>query len=319
MPIIDLNNAEYSNRHGIYGGAAGDKDGIIYEDEYWIVKYPKNTRSMSGDNLSEYTTSPLSEYIGSQIYTILGIPVHETFLGERNGKIVVACKDFCKYRGSLMEMRTIKNAAYKELSEELETKLIHSTSGDIVNLEELMIHFEKNPILNKVNGIQERFWNCCIVDILIDNNDRNNGNWGLLFDEKDGYSIAPVYDNGNSFENKLSEEKIKELLSDSIQMEMRAIGSRTIYSLNDHILSAKKMLNTDNIYSEPLKKACIELTPKITESFDCIKQMIEEIPEHYNGLTVCSQARKKLYIDNLSSRINQLIIPFYNKCIENNK
>ena len=45
-----------------------------------------------------YVTSPLSEYIGSQIYKILGYEVHETILvvcfdGKRE-KIVCACKDF---------------------------------------------------------------------------------------------------------------------------------------------------------------------------------------------------------------------------------
>ena len=28
MEIFDFSNAEYSNRNGSYGGAAGDKDGI---------------------------------------------------------------------------------------------------------------------------------------------------------------------------------------------------------------------------------------------------------------------------------------------------
>ena len=40
MEILDLSNAEYSNRNGSYGGAAGDKDGIIINGEPWIAKYP---------------------------------------------------------------------------------------------------------------------------------------------------------------------------------------------------------------------------------------------------------------------------------------
>jgi len=43
-----------------------------------------------------YTTSPLSEYLGSKIYEALGIPVHETVLGIRKNKVVVACRDFTK-------------------------------------------------------------------------------------------------------------------------------------------------------------------------------------------------------------------------------
>ncbi len=41
MEIFDFSNAEYSNRNGSYGGAAGDKDGIVINGEPWIAKYPK--------------------------------------------------------------------------------------------------------------------------------------------------------------------------------------------------------------------------------------------------------------------------------------
>ena len=40
MEIFDLSNSEYSNRNGSYGGAAGDKDGIVINGEPWITKYP---------------------------------------------------------------------------------------------------------------------------------------------------------------------------------------------------------------------------------------------------------------------------------------
>lgn len=41
MEIFDFSNAEYSNRNGSYGGAAGDKDGIVINGESWLAKYPK--------------------------------------------------------------------------------------------------------------------------------------------------------------------------------------------------------------------------------------------------------------------------------------
>lgn len=107
LNIIDLNDCPLSYRHGTYGGQAGYKDGILYNEEYWIVKYPKSTKGMDGVAMS-YTTSPLSEYIGSQIYSILGYDVHDTFLGIRNGKLVVACKDFRRDDELLLELRTIK-------------------------------------------------------------------------------------------------------------------------------------------------------------------------------------------------------------------
>ena len=98
MKIYDFNDEikyPLSNRDGIYGGNGGTKDGVLIDGEYWFIKYPKTTRGMSekAQQIS-YTTAPLSEYIGSHIYSILGFDVHDTLLGIKKGKAVVACKDF---------------------------------------------------------------------------------------------------------------------------------------------------------------------------------------------------------------------------------
>lgn len=62
MEIFDFSNAEYSNRNGSYGGAAGDKDGIVINGEPWIAKYPKSNEGMAkSDKLSKFSQTPLSE------------------------------------------------------------------------------------------------------------------------------------------------------------------------------------------------------------------------------------------------------------------
>ena len=85
MKIYDFNNCKISDRNGIYGGMAGSKEGIIIDNEYWFIKYPQSTRSMQNVELS-YTSSPISEYLGSHIFRVLGYDVHETLLGIRNDK-----------------------------------------------------------------------------------------------------------------------------------------------------------------------------------------------------------------------------------------
>ena len=40
--IIDLSECPLSSRAGTYGGNAGFKDGILYNGEFWIAKYPKS-------------------------------------------------------------------------------------------------------------------------------------------------------------------------------------------------------------------------------------------------------------------------------------
>lgn len=83
--IYNLTQCQLSNL--TYGGNAGLKLGIIFQDDYYMLKFPKNTAGMRKMKIS-YTTSPLSEYIGSQIYQSLGIPVHETKLGIYKDKQV---------------------------------------------------------------------------------------------------------------------------------------------------------------------------------------------------------------------------------------
>ena len=91
MEIYDFNNVELSCR--MYGGLSGSKLGIILDNEYWILKFPKNTKYFDNVDIS-YTTSPLSEYLGSHIYESIGIDVHKTILGFKDKKLVVACRDF---------------------------------------------------------------------------------------------------------------------------------------------------------------------------------------------------------------------------------
>ena len=92
MKIVDLRDCPASGL--FYGGRAGQKEGILVDGVPWIAKYPRTTRDLQGKNLPPYTSSPVSEHLGARIYASLGIPVHETMLGYRNGKIVCACKDF---------------------------------------------------------------------------------------------------------------------------------------------------------------------------------------------------------------------------------
>lgn len=311
MKIIDMDDCQESKRHARYLGNAGDKDGIIYNGENWIVKYPKSTKAFQGNNLATYTTSPLSEYIGSKIYEILGIDVHKTELCFRNNQIAVACKDFQKNWGDLLEIRGIKNSANKQIFQEGE-ELPISATGDSVNLEELFLHFEKNPFLNNdyiKEQLQERFWDCVIIDILIDNNDRNNGNWGLLYNEdNERYELAPVYDNGNSFSNKLCDKRLKEIVEENNINQVT--GTRTVYSYQDKILSSKKILEFDN---EILKQEILKIVPQIKEHLKDIRQMINDIPEEYRNLSVCNDIKKNYYIFCLKERFEKILEPVYIK------
>lgn len=304
--IIDFENCQYSNRHGSYAGMDGNKDGIIYNNEPWIIKYPKSTKFMQTDDTISYVSSALSEYIGSHIYQILGFDTHQTELGIRGNKIIVACKDFCQPGQRLFEMKTIKNAANKELADKLEQELHHSSTGDRVNLNEMILHLELNPLLKKTDNTKNRFWDMAVIDVLIDNSDRNNGNWGIIFDENNNtYQLAPVYDNGNAFTSKASDNQIAEYLKEP-DIEKRLTGGRTAYDWNGKLLSAKKLLRLDN---NDLYHAIQRNIPIIQKHLPEIYKFIQEIPNEYNGKIICSDIRKEYYTLGIKTRMEQLLEP----------
>lgn len=41
--IINFSNCELSNRNLQYGGRVGEKRGIIYNDNFWFLKFSQNT------------------------------------------------------------------------------------------------------------------------------------------------------------------------------------------------------------------------------------------------------------------------------------
>lgn len=92
----------------------------------------------------------------------------------------------------LLEIRTIKNSYNQELDDILLSNRISSTDSHIVDIDELMIHLDKNPVLSSIPGLKQRFFDQAIVDIFIANTDRNNGNWGIIR-EKNNPDIIAYY------------------------------------------------------------------------------------------------------------------------------
>ena len=63
--IYDLSNNPLSLKNGFYGGTACNKDGILIDDDEWIVKYPRSLSQMEDENASysSYQNSWVVKYI----------------------------------------------------------------------------------------------------------------------------------------------------------------------------------------------------------------------------------------------------------------
>jgi len=59
LQLINFDKAPIA-KSTFYGGNAGAKEAIIYNNGVWMIKYPKTTRDLNNPQIS-YTTSPLSE------------------------------------------------------------------------------------------------------------------------------------------------------------------------------------------------------------------------------------------------------------------
>ena len=265
--MIDFTNLPRRNK--TYGGANGSKRSVIYQDEQYMLKFPPHpsrNRDMS------YANSCLSEYLGCHIFALAGIPVQETLLGtytyQGKEKIVVACKDFTSPGVVLQDFASMKNQVIDS-----------ERNGYGTELDDILFSIHEQPAIDP-KELEERFWDMFIVDALIGNWDRHNGNWGFLYDTlTDEMQIAPIFDCGSSLFPQADESIMREVLMNKDALNFRIfeiplsgirqnntkinyfdfISSLNNKNCNDALLRIVPRINMAEIYH------IIDTTPLITE------------------------------------------------------
>ncbi len=207
--IIDF--TDLPRRKKTYTGANGSKISVIYNGELYMLKFPvppSRNKEMS------YTNGCVSEYLGSHIFETVGIPAQETLLGifRKNGKekVVVACKDFTTDDTVLQDFASLKN-----------TIIDSEHNGYGTELSDIMTAIEEQQLIDPAQ-LKKHFWNVFIVDALIGNWDRHNGNWGFLYNRKtDEISPAPIYDCGSCLFPQADEKIMQSTLTDPAERDLR--------------------------------------------------------------------------------------------------
>ena len=88
-------------------------------------------------------------------------------------------------------------------------------------MDDILFSIHEQPAIDP-KELEERFWDMFIVDALIGNWDRHNGNWGVLYDTvRDMVALAPVFDCGSCLYPQLDEGKMLAVLSDPREMDFR--------------------------------------------------------------------------------------------------
>lgn len=263
--MIDFTECEV-DRLKAYGGANGQKIHIRYQDTGYMLKFPPVPTK---NKEISYTNSCISEYLACHVYETIGIPVQQTLLGtytDSRGreKIVVACRDFTEGGKRLIEFALVKNTCVDSVGGGYGTEL----SSILQAIEEQkMVSPEK---------ILRFFWDMFIVDSLVGNFDRHNGNWGVLVDEqKKTAELAPVYDCGSCLYPQLGEPDMEHVIG-----SRKEINNRIFVFPASAIKENGKKINYFDYISSLQNPECNAALKRIYPKIDlqAIKKVIEETP-----------------------------------------
>lgn len=289
--MIDFTGLPVRNK--TYAGANGSKISVIYNGEQYMLKFPT---APSKNKEMSYTNGCVSEYIGCHIFESIGLPVQKTLLGiyTRNGrqKIVVACKDFTASGLVLQDFASLKNTMIDS---------IHNGYG--TELSDILMTLEAQTAIDP-QVLTDWFWDIFIVDALIGNWDRHNGNWGFLYNNNtDEITLAPVYDCGSCLFPQADEEIMRKTLENPSERDLRVFE----IPLSGIKINGQKIRYFDFL-SSLQNKDCNKALQRILPRIDMIKinEIVEETP-------FISDLQKTFYKTMLKERKERILDFSYQK------
>lgn len=295
--MIDFTNAVQKNK--TYAGANGGKISVLYNGEQYMLKFPPFptiNKEMS------YTNSCISEYIGCKVFESVGIPVQETVIGTYTSKgkekVVVACKDFTSQGITLQDFASLKN------------RIIDSErNGYGTELADILSTIDEQTAMDS-ETLKTRFWDMFIVDALIGNWDRHNGNWGFLYNNAtDEVTLAPVFDCGSSLYPQADEDLMKKILSDKNELNHRIFD----IPLSAITYNGKK-INYFKFLSEGKFPDCNKALKRIASRID-----MKKIYEIIDNTPTVTELQKEFYKTMLTARKERIIDFSLNKLQEKSK
>ncbi len=277
-----------------YNGANGKKIAVEYEGERYMLKFPPSGNKKPTE--LSYTNSSISEHIASSIFNMIGVKAQETLLGTFNVngkvKIVCACKDFTNKNKNLYDFCSIKN-----------TVIDSEHNGTGTELSDVLETIEKQQFVNP-KELLEHFWNVFVIDALLGNFDRHNGNWGFLFNEETQTSeIAPVFDCGSCLLPQADEKIMKAVLENEDELNARIFQFPTsAIKLND------RKINYYDFISSPKNEDCNKAILRIFPNID-----IEQINSFIDNISYIADLQIDFYKKYIAARYERILLPIYKK------
>lgn len=279
---MDYSIYEISNIN--YGGSER-KIGIKIENEYYMIKFQKKTAFGKRNN-------HISEYLGSQIFNMLGVNAQETILGTFKDENVVVCKDFNIDGYQFVPFNDVGESTIEEDKEKYQ-----------YSYEDIMSLLLLNKKITNVEDVVSSFWEIYIIDALLGNFDRHGNNWGFL-KKNNKYEMAPVFDNGSClFPNMINEDEMIYIMNSKEETAKRVYSFPT----SQIKLNGKKSSYYDVINSLVYKE-CNEALIKIFKRIN-----IKDIFNLIDDIKSISEVHKSFYKYMLNERYEKIIKESYNK------
>lgn len=294
MDMLDFTDLPRKNK--AYAGANGSKIAVMYQGAQYMLKFPpvpSRNKEMS------YANSCISEYLGCHIFESVGVPVQETLLGtyvnKGQTKVVVACRDFTSAGVVLQDFASLKNQVIDS-----------ERNGYGTELSDILYAIQEQRSVDS-QMLADRFWDMFIVDALIGNWDRHNGNWGFLYHVADDkVTLAPVFDCGSCLYPQMDESLMKRVLSDQRELDYR-VFEIPLSGIKEGSKKIKYFDFISSLKNEACNAALMRIAPRIDMAE--IGRMIDATPyitalqkEFYKTILT---ARKERIIDFSLSLLRQ--------------
>lgn len=259
--IEELNNYKGSEK----------KKTLIYENKKYLVKFPDPIREKN-KNIS-YINNAFSEYVGSNIFRIVGFKTQNTLLGKYvyNGKekIVCGCEDFTDNNNVLYEFESLALSTNPD-------KKIGAELKDIIEV------VEESKMINTIST-KEKFWDMFVIDSIIGNTDRHNGNWGFILNNTTKeITFAPIYDCGSCLNPMLEDTEMEKLN----ETELKNLAINCYSCIKENGKKINYMTYIKSMKNEECNKAICRMFGEID---------IDEMNEFINEIPYISDVRKQFY------------------------
>lgn len=289
MKLVDFSNAVEIAPE--YTGSEKKKT-MILDNKKYLVKFPDPNRSTKLE--ISYINNVYSEYIGSKIFELSGFETQKVVLGiyNKDGKkrVVCGCEDFTNKDTKLVEFEKFENASIEPNPFKRELKdIFHIAESGVYKI--------------NIDEFKEKFWNMFIIDCLIGNEDRHNGNWGFLKNIKDEKLVfAPIYDCGSCLFSVYTDEKMQECLEKNSKMQ--DCIKNTSSAIRDNGAKIKYFEYITSLRNAECNNALLRMYNKI--DITKIFNLIDEID-------IISNVRKKFYKKVIEGKYKEILTVAYKR------